>query len=76
MQLKLAVSALIKLANSNVLTSLISGCWGLARLCDGREEMIVEDGDLKCLIRRLVYVMKQVNYSPRETFWILIDHVF
>ncbi|KAK1363048.1 hypothetical protein POM88_038609 [Heracleum sosnowskyi] len=56
-KLKLAVPALIKLIESNVLSSLTIGCRGLALLCDGREEMVVDDADLDCLIGRLVLLM-------------------
>ncbi|KAK1363040.1 hypothetical protein POM88_038601 [Heracleum sosnowskyi] len=52
-KLKLVVPALIKLIESNVTI----GCRGLALLCDGREEMVVDDADLDCLIGRLVLLM-------------------
>nr|XP_017229726.1 PREDICTED: importin subunit alpha-2-like isoform X2 [Daucus carota subsp. sativus] len=56
-KLKLALPALMKLIESNILMLLTSGSWGLAFLCDGRGEMIVEDKYLECLITRLVDVM-------------------
>ncbi|KAK1363039.1 hypothetical protein POM88_038600 [Heracleum sosnowskyi] len=52
-KLKLVVPALIKLIESDVTI----GCRGLALLCDGREEMVVDDADLDCLIGRLVLLM-------------------
>ncbi|WOG85983.1 hypothetical protein DCAR_0105176 [Daucus carota subsp. sativus] len=56
-KLKLTLPALMKLIESNILMLLTSGSWGLAFLCDGRGEMIVEDKYLECLITRLVDLM-------------------
>ncbi|KAL8109240.1 hypothetical protein AgCh_025368 [Apium graveolens] len=60
--LNLVLPTLIKLIESNFMLLLTSGCWGLARLCDGRKEMVIEDKDLKHLIRRLVHI---TNWEER-----------
>ncbi|XP_074338000.1 importin subunit alpha-8-like [Apium graveolens] len=61
-KLNLVLPTLIKLIESNFMLLLTSGCWGLARLCDGRKEMVIEDKDLKHLIRRLVHI---TNWEER-----------
>ncbi|KAK1371095.1 hypothetical protein POM88_037187 [Heracleum sosnowskyi] len=53
-KLKLALPALMKLMKSDILTILTSASRGLALLCDGREEMVVADEYLDCLIERLL----------------------
>ncbi|XP_074335703.1 importin subunit alpha-8-like [Apium graveolens] len=52
--LKLALSALMKLIKSDILTILTSASWGLVLLCDGREEMVIEDEYLDNLVERLL----------------------
>ncbi|KAK1371125.1 hypothetical protein POM88_037217 [Heracleum sosnowskyi] len=53
-KLKLLLPALMKLMNSDVLTILTSASWGLVHLCDGREEMVVENEYFDPLIERLL----------------------
>ncbi|KAK1371107.1 hypothetical protein POM88_037199 [Heracleum sosnowskyi] len=53
-KLKLVLPALMKLMNSDVLTILTSASWGLVHLCDGREEMVVENEYFDPLIERLL----------------------
>ncbi|KAK1363023.1 hypothetical protein POM88_038584 [Heracleum sosnowskyi] len=53
-QLKLVVQALMKLIESNFSRHIFSGCLGLALLCDGREEMIVEEKDFSGLLYEIL----------------------
>ncbi|KAL1827621.1 hypothetical protein ACET3Z_006033 [Daucus carota] len=61
-KLKLVLPALVKLIESKILPSFTAGCWGLAYLCEGREEMVVEEKDLKRLIRRFVNLMNSEKH--------------
>ncbi|KAK1363024.1 hypothetical protein POM88_038585 [Heracleum sosnowskyi] len=60
-QLKLVVQALMKLIESNSSRQIFAGCLGLALLCDGREEMVVEEKDFETLICRLVLFMNSAD---------------